>query len=97
MEGIIGNDHAPRNAREWKAREGLGTWKESENAGRLEQSRETDRTSTLLCVDGQTLSAYCETSHSYASDSRNSSDNDEEKFEGLSLHMSRYPLDHWPE
>lgn len=44
VEGIIGNDDAPRNAREWKGRERVGTWKENANAGRIEQSRETDRT-----------------------------------------------------
>ncbi len=42
--GIIGNDQSRRNAREWKDRERVGTWKENANAGRLGQSRETDRT-----------------------------------------------------
>jgi hypothetical protein len=44
VEGIIGNDHAPRNAREWKGRERVGTWKDNAIQGQMERSRETDRT-----------------------------------------------------
>ena len=51
MEGIIGNDQSPWNAREWKDREMVGTWKESAIERRIEQSRETDRTSTPLRVE----------------------------------------------
>jgi hypothetical protein len=71
-------------------RKGKGRDIERKRATEANREKQGDGSNeTPLCVDGQTLSAYRETSHSYASDSRNSSDNDEEKFEGLSLHMSR--------
>jgi hypothetical protein len=47
VEGIIGNDHAPRNAREWKARERVGTWKENALQRQIERSRE--RIGLSLC------------------------------------------------
>jgi len=48
VEGkIIGNDHGRRNAREWKARERVGTWKENALQGRLKRSRE--RIGLSLC------------------------------------------------
>jgi hypothetical protein len=47
VEGIIGNDHAPRNARKWKARERVGTWKENALQRQIERSRE--RIGLSLC------------------------------------------------
>ena len=42
--GIIGNDQSRRNAREWKARERVGTWKDNAIERRLEQSGNPDGT-----------------------------------------------------
>jgi hypothetical protein len=51
VEGIIGNDHGRRNAREWKGREMVGTWKENAIERRLEQSRNPDGTDSRF-VEG---------------------------------------------